>query len=772
MTKLIVLKLDGNFLQGFRATLEIGLEGERPEVEIMGNLPPATELVEQYTSWQSTYRSLGKVTRVIKPKRAKIDGSLKKRREECRLKALELRNQLNTWLKVESFFPIRDNLLETASTSEQVRVMIRAENDQIWQLPWHQWDLLERYNQVEIGFSNLNSKPPPKQENFDHFDREHQLRILAILGNSEGIQVEEDRQQLLNFPGAEITFLVEPQRQELNDQLWERRWDILFFAGHSWTEGATGQICLNQTDRFSLDELRYALKKAVSSGLLLAIFNSCDGLGLARELKKIHIPQMIVMREPVPDRVAQTFLKYFLQAFACGKSFYISVREARQRLQGLEDEFPCASWLPIICQNSTTVSLTQLKLPVPVKNCPKSFFWSRWQTVFLTSLFVTSLVFGMRSLGVLQTLELESYDQILRQRPPELPDARLLIVGADEADIQQYKYPLPDTVLAQAIAKLEQHGAIAIGLDIFRDQPVPPGHELLVAQLRQKPRLFTVCSFGTRKEQAVAPPPDSPDEKIGFNDLEKDADNTVRRHLLSRTPNEISSCNTGYSLSLELANQYLEAQAEPISATITPEKNWQFDQVILKNLESRSGGYQNLDARGNQILINYRATDRIAQHTVTIKDILTGKLKPEWVKNRVVLIGVTAASVQDEHNTPYGKMRGLEVHAHMVSQILSAVENRRPLIWWLPLWDDALWVWFWSLTGGVVVWQVRVRSPRPVVRRLRLVLVLSISTTFVYGVCWVFLLQGGWLPLFPAILALMSTGGIIAYIPFQSSSLE
>jgi hypothetical protein len=33
MGKLVVLKLDGNFKQGFRATLEIGSEGERPEVE-------------------------------------------------------------------------------------------------------------------------------------------------------------------------------------------------------------------------------------------------------------------------------------------------------------------------------------------------------------------------------------------------------------------------------------------------------------------------------------------------------------------------------------------------------------------------------------------------------------------------------------------------------------------------------------------------------------------------------------------------------------------
>ena len=94
----------------------------------------------------------------------------------------------------------------------------------------------------------------------------------------------------------------------------------------------------------------------------MAIFNSCDGLGLAWELQKLQIPQVIVMGEPVPDHVAQEFLKYFLIPFAKGQSFYLAVREARERLQGLEDQFPCASWLPVICQNPLVKPPTWLAL--------------------------------------------------------------------------------------------------------------------------------------------------------------------------------------------------------------------------------------------------------------------------------------------------------------------------------------------------------------------------------------------------------------------------
>jgi CHASE2 domain-containing sensor protein len=336
------------------------------------------------------------------------------------------------------------------------------------------------------------------------------------------------------------------------------------------------------------------------------------------------------------------------------------------------------------------------------------------------------------------------------------------MVGADEADINKYKYPLPDAILAQLITKLNEYQPVAIGLDIYRDQPVPPGHEALVTQLQQNNRLVTVC-FGTNEKSAVAPPPHSPAEQLGFNDLLNDADDVVRRHLQSRTPNPISplsSCKTPYSFSLQLAYRYLNAKDIPGK---TLENNWQFGNVIFKRLQSRSGGYQNLDARGNQVLINYRATSHVAQQ-VTIQEVLAGKLEPEWVKNRVVLIGVTATSHHDNHRTPYGKKRGLEVHAHMVSQMISAVVDSRPLIWWLPEWGDACWVWIWSLTGGILVWEVQKQHPGKKKSALRLVLVLGISATGLYGLCWVLLLEGGWLPLVPAALALLATGGAIAYL--------
>ncbi|TAF62763.1 MAG: hypothetical protein EAZ59_22855 [Oscillatoriales cyanobacterium] len=125
------------------------------------------------------------------------------------------------------------------------------------------------------------------------------------------------------------------------------------FSGHSESEvdGSTGVICINDTDNLTVEQLKDSLKIAIQKGLEIAIFNSCDGLGLAKQLADLDIPQIIVMRELVPDAIAQEFLRIFLQAFVGGKSFYVSVRE-----------IPGVSWLPVICQNKAEFPKTWREL--------------------------------------------------------------------------------------------------------------------------------------------------------------------------------------------------------------------------------------------------------------------------------------------------------------------------------------------------------------------------------------------------------------------------
>ncbi|MEL6222759.1 MAG: CHASE2 domain-containing protein [Cyanobacteria bacterium J06627_8] len=355
MNKLVVLELEGDFNQtGFRVRLDIREESERTSLKIKGFLPPAPEMVHHLRShWHDVYRSLG-LTQRIKSQRIIHKGSLNQRIVMCRESAHELRDRFQLWLNSESFQPIDKRLREELSRTDTIRFLIRTENVNVQRMPWSEWDFFARYSNAELALSpsEYECRPPRSRAGVSTVSA---VRILAILGHRQGIDLDADYQLLKQLPHADVEFLVEPTRQEVSDRLWEQSWDILFFAGHSETEGETGRIYINPTDSFSISELKYSLQKAIEHGLQLAIFNSCDGLGLARELQSLSIAQMIVMREPVTDQVAQTFLRYFLNAFANGESLYLATRHARERLQGIEDRFPCASWLPIIYQNPLAI---------------------------------------------------------------------------------------------------------------------------------------------------------------------------------------------------------------------------------------------------------------------------------------------------------------------------------------------------------------------------------------------------------------------------------
>jgi len=356
MGKRVILTLmPGSFEEGFPVILRIREDGATAEtgIQVLGKLPPAPNILELFKQWQSAYRQMVMPHSRIKAKPVQVTNF------SCRELSSQLAERLNDWLNSGSreWQKIRDRLQQNLNETDEIQVIIETDDLRLRQLPWHLWDLFsEHYTLAEIALSAPEYQPPRCRTAI----LTDKVKILAILGNSTGIDVQKDRAILEHLPDAETTFLVEPQRQELNNQLWDQKWKVLFFAGHSSSqvEGKTGQIYINQTDSLSLAELKNALRRAIEQGLQLAIFNSCDGLGLAQSLGDLHIPQVIVMREPVPDLVAQEFLRHFLVTFSGGQSLYASVREARERLQKLEGEYPCATWLPVICQNPAQVPTT------------------------------------------------------------------------------------------------------------------------------------------------------------------------------------------------------------------------------------------------------------------------------------------------------------------------------------------------------------------------------------------------------------------------------
>ncbi|BAZ10274.1 hypothetical protein NIES4071_20890 [Calothrix sp. NIES-4071] len=783
MDKFVILNLGkGNLHLGFPfVTIQIQKEGDFQRSLVQGSLPPAPEIFELTQRWQLLYQLIyeARVINVsfrhsLNNDNIKIDDTDVTNVSDVDFSNIShnLEKQINIWLKSDGFRKIEQQLHIQLNTSDKIRFLIQTEDDTIRKLPWHSWHFYQNYPRAELGLSNIEFEPSQKINT-----RSNQVRILAVLGESKNIDIESDRKILTQLPSAKTVFLTQPTRQQLDEHLWDKQgWDILFFAGHSVTQADAREICVSSKVSLSISQLKNALKKAVENGLKIAIFNSCDGLGLVQQLQDLNIPQVIVMREPVPDRVAQEFLKHFLNNFASSESFYLSVRHAREKLQALESDFPCASWLPVICQNPAEISPTWDSLqgktetlfqPLTQINQRRQFYFKlNFKRTLALSLIVTSILMAARATGIFQAWEFLAYDIIMQKRPLEPPDQRLLIVGADEKDIRTYGYPLPDYTIAQLVNKLKQYQPAAIGLNIVRDTPTPKndsiGHQNFVKALHDNPNLISVCTFNNNRENVIAPPPQSNINQIGFVDLYPDDlffnTQVTRRYLLSRSDNPISQaslCTTKYSLAFQLAYRYFQKNRIPVNVV---KDTWQINKKTLQRLLSNSGNYQNIDDKGNQLLINYRNTHNpnlIAQQ-VAIRDVLNAN--PEnfdavWVKDRVILIGVTAPSVKDLHYTPYGEMRSIYIHAHVVSQLLSTVENNRPMLWWLPEWGKFLWVLVWALTGSVIIWRVK--------GRFYLSIMLIVVCAFLNIVCGIFISFGGWVPVVTPNFALIIPSGII-----------
>ncbi|MGB3294403.1 MAG: CHAT domain-containing protein, partial [Phormidesmis sp.] len=453
MDKRVTLKLSTGTLEtGFSASLQIGDEGTVPEVEISGSLPPNPTLKFLYQQWQAAYRRLGSPTRLEADTNFITNVSIV---GDCLGLAEELKQALNRWLRADTFRPIQEKLLEKLAPDDTIRLILQAPTGLIQRLPWHLWNISNRYAKLEIALS----APAYEKATAPTVTPRKRVRILAIIGQSQGLDVQADQALLNRLPNAEVHFLPTPSRQTLNATLWDPQgWDILFFAGHSATRPypsgtpvadhkPVGQIFINDTDALTVEQLKHALSKALTRGLKIAIFNSCDGLGLAEALADLQISQILVMCEPVSDPVAHAFLRSFLEAFASGEPMTLAVREAREQLQGLEGEYPCASWLPTLFQNPAELPPTwqtlyqtppspSIDASTPPLLLGQARSSDRLSRILPVHILMIVVILVLRSLGLLQGWELKAFDQFLRLRAAEAPDSRIVVVAVTEADVR------------------------------------------------------------------------------------------------------------------------------------------------------------------------------------------------------------------------------------------------------------------------------------------------------------------------------------------------
>ncbi|MEM9213333.1 MAG: CHASE2 domain-containing protein [Cyanobacteria bacterium P01_F01_bin.150] len=381
----------------------------------------------------------------------------------------------------------------------------------------------------------------------------------------------------------------------------------------------------------------------------------------------------------------------------------------------------------------------------------------------LSGLLFLLLIIGGRLAGAFQLLEWRILDAFLRSHPSESPDERLLLVGIDEQSIRAVgTYPIPDQQLALVLQNLQRHQPRAIGLDLFRDLPVEPGYSELAMTMQSMDNLIGIERVLPPK---VAPPPNLPSDQIGFVDVPPDEDGRLRRAMLGVQ----TDGGFRFSLGLLLAKAYLDAEGIPLESGVRDRSTMRFGKAELPRVYANFGSYVGTNAGGAdmQMLLNFRKGAN-AFRAVSFRDVLAGNVDPEWVRDRIVLIGSTASSIQDHFNvaTPStvnqddNFVYGVEIQAHAASQIVHAALEQRPLIKSWPEWVEYLWILVWGLLG--IGFARYGRSP------LQSLFWVSISAVGVTGISYLALLVGWWIPLVPAAAGLiLNSAGLAAFYQYD-----
>lgn len=392
-----------------------------------------------------------------------------------------------------------------------------------------------------------------------------------------------------------------------------------------------------------------------------------------------------------------------------------------------------------------------------------------WKVGAVPGLAVIAAVVLSRSIGFLQPLEWMAFDTLMRFRPTEPTDDRIVIVGINEEDIRRLRtYPIPDGELAKLISTINQAQPAAIGLDIFRDFPIPPGEAALNKIFQTNQRIFVIEKALFQKgDPNVLPPPALSRDQVGFANAILDADGYLRRSLLTmqdvQNPKDYK-----YSLSIQVAEHYLKTKRN-FTLDTSPQGQMQLGSTELTRLTPNSGAYINADVGGDQVFLNFRSGSAPFR-TMSMSQVLAKDFDPKSMQGKIVLIGITALSVKDVVNVGAvqssnpGLVTGVEIQAHAISQIVNAVEEGRPL---LKDWSEG-WEYVWILGWGIVGMGLGrvLRSP------IQILLAVGAGATGIIGIGYGLLILGWWIPVVPAVVGFVMNGAGLAAALFYRHELE
>lgn len=403
---------------------------------------------------------------------------------------------------------------------------------------------------------------------------------------------------------------------------------------------------------------------------------------------------------------------------------------------------------------------------------------SRWrrltshEVALLITLFVFVCTLAVRYLGWLQFLEFHAYDWFIRHQPKAASSDPIVLVEMTEADIHHpsLDWPIYDDKLAELLRQLEADQPAVIGLDIWRDIPVPKNgvgiHELNEVLLAHA----NIIAIFTRSNalqgiSGIAPPAilSSKPDRIAFNDnfiVDVEVDHTIPKVRRSALFVNSPSGESFDAFPFRVAVLYLVARGIEPEADPSNPSGFRLGKARLRPLQGNDGPYVGASAPDEfQMLIDFKCPDQFTRYSVT--EVLSGKIPQGTLRDKIVIVGLNTKSVFDERVTPIRRSHlGMELQAVTINQLVRHALEGEPVRRFPGDWLEDVWMLLWCAVGGAIGFWVR--SP------WRFTLLAASCPLLLAGLAWLAFALGGWVPLVtPAVAFVPAATLVTSYVSFR-----
>jgi adenylate cyclase len=371
----------------------------------------------------------------------------------------------------------------------------------------------------------------------------------------------------------------------------------------------------------------------------------------------------------------------------------------------------------------------------------------RWLNAFTVSVLITLLSLYIYSLDLsfFKLLELKAYDFKISLRGTRPVSDQVVIVAIDEHSLKREgRWPWSRTRLAKLVDKLSESGAAVVGFDFLF-----PEKETSISIDKVKSEMSKKALAGMSQDRLVNWLEAVGDSDSQFADAIRRSERTVLGYFVYSTAEQAAEDSAKMmglkEFDLLQFSEYSMSQFIPVSlnpdflqpiyavglslptlmdaansagyVSFVPERDGvirfmpmvrvhkdavfpPFNLQLLSEATKLSSVVRVFPHRVGEILlgdsqipvtaegdflVNYYGPQQTFTY-LSASDVLDGTVGRMQLKDKIVLVGASAAALHDLHTTPYGSLYpGVEVHANVIENILQQDFLERPS--WVPVLD-------------------------------------------------------------------------------------